>query len=340
MFDKTQFIHYSDIAAELEKAGKPREAIEKLMEAVRFGAEKADVYFETGKLYRKLGDCGRSLKDLEKAQELDPQNGIVHVEKAWTYEKMGKRISAIDELKCALDKGYCGEEVYSNMGRIYKDMGEYGRSADELNRALDINPDNIALYKQLSEVFTKMSDIGSAIKILKICREKFPDEWDIYLSLGRIYRSNGDQVSAVDNFKKALSIKDLSEKEWMANRILNEIEFTGKEILLDSRPVSLTVVLTTWCNLACAMCTRIKNKPATLSFETVKSVYSLLPYIQAVDWQGGEVFILDYFRQLFKDVSEFPHIRQTITTNALLINREWAEILSESNIRLLFMDYT
>jgi len=122
---------------------------------------------------------------------------------------------------------------------------------------------------------------------------------------------------------------------WILNKELNQAETAEGKIVLDSRPRTLMAILTTKCNLKCIMCTRVKLKPQSLPFEVVERFYSLFPYLERVDWQGGEVFLVDYFKNLFLKTASFPHILQNINTNALLIDKEWAEIFAHSNVSLL-----
>lgn len=50
----------------------------------------------------------------------------------------------------------------------------------------------------------------------------------------------------------------------------------------------------------------------------------------------GEVFLLEYFEDIFKIAARFPHLRQKIVTNGLLINEKWAEMMAKSNLVLSF----
>lgn len=122
---------------------------------------------------------------------------------------------------------------------------------------------------------------------------------------------------------------------WILNKELNQAEAAEGKIVLGSRPRTLMAILTTKCNLKCIMCTRVKLKPQSLPLEAVERFYSLFAYLERVDWQGGEVFLVDYFKDLFLKTASFPHILQNINTNALLIDKEWAEIFAHSNVSLL-----
>lgn len=119
------------------------------------------------------------------------------------------------------------------------------------------------------------------------------------------------------------------------NKQLNESEIKERKIVLESKPISLMCILTRRCNLECIMCgrVRVRDKPDTLTFELIEKVLVLVPYLELLKWQGGEVFLLDYFKEIFLKISNYPHITQEVTTNGLLIDKEWAKIFSRSRSR-------
>ncbi len=131
--------------------------------------------------------------------------------------------------------------------------------------------------------------------------------------------------------------KECYAEEFTNNKLLNESEIASGKIVLDSFPRVLMVVLTTRCNLECVMCGRGNpRRDSTIPYEKLKQLTGLFPYLEAIDWQGGEVFLVDYFRDLFKEASNYPNIDQSIITNGLLINDEWLDTLVNARVNLTF----
>jgi tetratricopeptide (TPR) repeat protein len=58
-------------------------------------------------------------------------------------------------------------------------------------------------YFQL--IFKRFED---ALYLFKLNISNYPDSWNAYDSLGDYYDANGDKANAIDNYKKALSIKE------------------------------------------------------------------------------------------------------------------------------------
>jgi len=131
-------------------------------------------------------------------------------------------------------------------------------------------------------------------------------------------------------------LNQIYPQAFVNNKELNKREAEEGKLFLDSKPLILMVVLTTECNLDCIMCARANRKGLVLPFDKAKHLIKLFPYLEAIDWQGGEVFLVDYFKYLFLEAAKYPNIDQSIITNGLLINREWAEIFSRSRVNLTF----
>jgi MoaA/NifB/PqqE/SkfB family radical SAM enzyme len=102
-----------------------------------------------------------------------------------------------------------------------------------------------------------------------------------------------------------------------------------KETILKSKPRMLFFILTTKCNLNCIMC--LQEKGHSLPFEVFDKLRSLFPYLELIDWQGGEVFLIDYFKDLFQEIKTYSNIKQRVYTNGITIDKEWANILSSSH---------
>lgn len=124
---------------------------------------------------------------------------------------------------------------------------------------------------------------------------------------------------------------------FLINKDRNQKEIDSDKVVLESKPCMLMVVLTTRCNLQCIMCSRRNpNEDLTLPVESIKQIIGLFPYLGAIDWQGGEVFLVDYFKDLFLEASSYPNIDQSVITNGLLINKEWAETFAKAKTNLTY----
>ncbi|MEA5001831.1 MAG: radical SAM protein [Endomicrobiaceae bacterium] len=117
------------------------------------------------------------------------------------------------------------------------------------------------------------------------------------------------------------------------NLELNAREINDGSIVLKSYPKRMIATLSTRCNSRCIMCEVVK-KQWDMPQTTMKEIESLLPYMQSVNWQGGEVFLLETFEKLFIESLNNKHLHQTIVTNGMLLNDKWIDLLTEANIEL------
>jgi MoaA/NifB/PqqE/SkfB family radical SAM enzyme len=121
------------------------------------------------------------------------------------------------------------------------------------------------------------------------------------------------------------------------NKKINNSEILERKTILKSRPSMLGIIVNDWCNLNCIMCSEARRKnQCTLSASVLWKIEELLPYLEKIDWQGGEFFRLDYIRDIFLFMKHYPRIRHTITTNGILLNKEWVELLLNLNTALTF----
>src|SRR3989339_70596 len=98
-------------------------------------------------------------------------------------------------------------------------------------------------------------------------------------------------------------------------------------------PKRLTVVLTSRCFLNCVMCKGIEI-PWDISKETVASIVRCMPFLESIEWTGGEVYFSKYFENLFDKASVYPDLHQQINSNGLLINEERAKKLMRKRVTI------
>lgn len=116
------------------------------------------------------------------------------------------------------------------------------------------------------------------------------------------------------------------------NMIVNELEIFRKEIILKSKPRSITVVLTNRCNLRCQMC-KVWENVWDMTDKNIEEIKKIMPYLEYITWHGGEVFLHKRFLELF-DFAQECNIQQEIITNGLLINDDIIKKMVDYNIQL------
>ncbi len=186
---------------------------------------------------------------------------------------------------------------------IYLQTGSYLQAFSEIQHALQAHPDDPArLYEALRLLLEKT---------------KNSEVWK------ELYRKARQYITTLDDVR-------LSNAIFFDDEVFFETHCTA-------HPSSLHLILTNECNLQCIMCSRIREPRKTLPYKECEKIFPLLPYIRSIDWEGGEVFLVDYFLKLMDRITtSYPAVEHYITTSGLLINKEMDNILSRKNIHLQF----
>ncbi len=121
---------------------------------------------------------------------------------------------------------------------------------------------------------------------------------------------------------------------FLSNKILNEYELAQGKIILSSRPRRMLVELSTLCNLNCIMCRQREREVTKINPKILDIAVENMPYLERLMWQGGEVFILPYFKQLLLKTLRYPYLQQTITSNFQNIDDQMLDLLTRNSIDL------
>lgn len=326
-------------------------------------------YCERGRIYKEMNKLEEAAAEYEKAVKNGDKRLETNLELARTWRELGKHNKSINLLEEMLDVFSDKGDLYLELGRAYRGTGAYEKAIEALEQAIKIMPDtgehytelgrvyletnksNLAIkyflqgiqqgcveghvYQELARAYYNEGNVNDSISVLKKMAQKVKDTERIYLQLGRLYREINQHKLSIESFNRVL--KDSSHKNdlYIQNKLLNEIEISRKKVKIASFPRKLSVVLTSRCNLKCIMC-GVWNKNWDIPRRTVEEIKRLLPFLEHIYWQGGELFYVDYFEELFDRASSYPNLRQTIPTNGLFINKKWAGKLVKSNISLMF----
>lgn len=88
-------------AEELRKAKRHKEAIDLLVELLRYGEEKATIYFRLGNVYFDAGDLRRAEYAYQRAIQEDPRHASAHHNLGVVYRKQGRIAESVKMLKKA-----------------------------------------------------------------------------------------------------------------------------------------------------------------------------------------------------------------------------------------------
>lgn len=275
----------------------------------------------------------------------------------------------IKELKCLYEISDNNEGLLFEMGKSFFFLNDFDSAIFYLSKVLQINNNNIYSVDLLNKAYKAQNKIYKSLRILYKYRQFFVDTADeeiisLYINSQRydllikyIYKyMNGEHflknkfynyalsVISEDNFKndrkkvikyskKILQNINKNKDVKFYNSVLNELEIAQRKVILQSYPRRMTVSLISTCNLRCKMCPYDKNKLFVLSKYQVDDIISVLPYVEEIEWNGGEAFLFKYFNELL-DAAYKNNVKQYVTSNGLLINDTYAEKIVKYDIDL------
>jgi MoaA/NifB/PqqE/SkfB family radical SAM enzyme len=180
----------------------------------------------------------------------------------------------------------------------------------------------------------KAGRYDAAIKELAAALRLSPEDEEYNIEMGLLLKHTGAVEAAMEHYSRMESMRNFQDDVYLRNLVLNEKEYLLKKTVLNSFPRELGITLTNRCNIHCRMC-ELHDYEWEMSPEKVKELVSFFPYLEKIQWTGGEVFTSKYFSSLFDEAAKYPHIRQSILTNGLLIDKDWSERIIKSNTNAL-----
>ncbi|KAJ8361530.1 hypothetical protein SKAU_G00180550 [Synaphobranchus kaupii] len=102
----------------------------------------------------------RSVKQLERALELDPDNGVIMVYLARVFQNNGKKLVAWNHMRKALEVSPNNLSVVLKVGKFLRNVHSYDMALDVLNKMLKIAPDSARLHHEIANNYRWKAIIG------------------------------------------------------------------------------------------------------------------------------------------------------------------------------------
>jgi type IV pilus assembly protein PilF len=202
----------------------------------------AEATRNVGEAYLAGGNLLAALRELKKAEALDPDDhitqfdlgltyyyrdrydqAIVHLQRAIqlkpdyapatntlgnTYSAMGQWDKAIEIYERIIEDAFYGTPHFtlSNMGVAYFQKKDYTKAEHYFLEALKINPDFINALAGLGTMYIDQGRYNEAVVKLGRAVRKDPKLGKLHFELGRAYRGQGDTVKARAEFAKAAEL--------------------------------------------------------------------------------------------------------------------------------------
>lgn len=226
-------------------------------------------------------------------------------------------------------------ESQLELARIYARQRRIDLAKEFYNKYLEKIKDNADVYKEMAMLFESIGDNIQSVKNIEFASSISPDDIQTCFELGIAYREAGRDEDSAKVFRKLLEREDVKNDKFLNNKALNEYEISTRKEILKSKPRAMIGMIMNKCNISCRIC-NIWSRPRWQEPDRIlKEIVELLPYMEDICWQGGEVFYMKEFNSMLAEGVKCKNLNQVIFTNGLLLDEKNLEIIAKGKVELV-----
>jgi len=286
---------------------------------------------------------------IEKAKQLINENKLSEAEKILVPINNEYSVFEIAKIKQIQGNDNESEKLYKQvlqinpdsvesqleLARIYARQRRIDLAKEFYNKYLEKVKDNADVYKEMAMLYESIGDNIQSVKSIEIASSISPDNIQTAFELGIAYREAGRDEDSAKVFKKLLEREDVKNDKFLNNKALNEYEISTRKEILESKPRAMIGMIMNKCNISCRICD-IWSRPKWQEPDRIlKEIVDLLPYMEDICWQGGEVFYMKEFNSMLAEGVKCKNLNQVIFTNGLLLDEKNLEIIAKGNVELV-----
>ena len=221
--------------------------------------KKADATRNLGEAYLGEKNYTAALRELLKAEKLNPDDPILHNDLGLVYMAKDKTDRAIAHFERAIElkpdyslaknnlgsaylvrkewdraipvlEAVTGDMLYAtphyplaNLGWAYYNKNDYDKARKYLKEALELKPDFFVAQLNLGRTYLATGQLHAALSQFEASAKNNPKDPALLLELGKTYRLLGDYNSAILTLKGAIEYADDSDLAVQASEELKKI---------------------------------------------------------------------------------------------------------------------
>lgn len=202
-----------DLAEAYLGEGKTSLAMRELVKAQKLNPDDAIIYNDFGLAYEKNKEYEQAIEHFKKALDINPDYAVAKNNLGSVYLKMERWDEAIPILE-----EVAGDIMYvtphyplANLGWAYYNKKDYKRAETNLNKALDLWPNFTIAQIHLGRVYLATGRLNKARTLFEKTAENFPKNPVVLYELGKTYRLLGKYNDSILALKVAIEFTDNSE---------------------------------------------------------------------------------------------------------------------------------
>jgi tetratricopeptide (TPR) repeat protein len=204
---------YWQLFQETKDEGWIPKALEACRRASELNNQLASVHATLGMISQGQGKYDVSVREFQRAIELDPTSDSAYRGLADSYMAVRKNSEADATYKQAIDirKDYWGG--YSYLGAFYFKNARYDDAAAQFRRVIELAPENVRGYTNLGAVYILQGKLPQAEETLKRSLAIEPN-YRAYSNLATLYFQQARYSESAQMFEKALQLNDRDPRVW------------------------------------------------------------------------------------------------------------------------------
>ena len=188
------------------KGQNHEDAIEHYSKAIALNSQLSDLYNNRGVSYRLTGDLENSMKDLNRALELDPDSLTALINRNSTAQDLGDPALALQDLNRILQLDPDSAFAYNSRGNLYVSLGMTTEALEDYERAIQLDPDLFMAYNNKGNLLSQLGKCLEALDAFSAALKREPSNPNILANRGAVYARCEDYKSAIADYTQSIDL--------------------------------------------------------------------------------------------------------------------------------------
>ena len=188
------------------KGQNHEDAIEHYSKAIALNSQLSELYNNRGVSYRLTGDLENSMKDLNRALELDPDSLTALINRNSTAQDLGDPALALQDLNRVLQLDPDSAFAYNSRGNLYVSLGMTTEALEDYERAIQLDPDLFMAYNNKGNLLSQLGKCFEALDAFSAALKREPANPNIWANRGAAHAGCHDYASAIADYTQSISL--------------------------------------------------------------------------------------------------------------------------------------
>jgi tetratricopeptide (TPR) repeat protein len=185
---------------------------------------QGDIYLRLGETYRRKGDLGNAIQQLQKARETLPDNVVVLSTLAMVLDAASRRSEAKQVYEATLKLDPNNGVALNNLAFLLAENGgDLDDALTKAQRAKQLLPNLTEISDTLGWIYLKKNLYDNAIDVFKELVTKQPNQSTFHYHLAMALQQKGDRSRALEQLKEALKYNPPKEEKDKIQQMINRL---------------------------------------------------------------------------------------------------------------------